>query len=209
MTLPEQHTDAIHPTTEVTQLFDTYDIPAHQRPDLVKSLENAAAIWRLYRAEDCGAGDFQEVSCPLTPNHMPDQPGPKYDPRYDCWAKTPPGADRTALRAKNAGYPNKTQSAARRTRDDALQMWIVLVGDIWENQIGRPFDCDVTSTGEPVSEAARFCVDAHRFVDAECQPSRITKEMLACVIARRNRAGRVSNALDDCSRSETQSRLTS
>lgn len=208
MTMLEQHTNAIYPTTEVTQLFDTYGIPVHQRPELAKSLENAAAVWRLYRAENYGADNFQQFSSPRTPNLTPDQPGPKYDPRYDCWAKTPPGADGTALPAKKAGYAGKNQSAGR-PQDDALQMWIVLIGDIWENQIGRPFDCDVTSTGEPVSEAARFCVDAHRIVDAGCQPSRITKEMRACINGRRNRAGRVSNVLDDSGRSETQSRLSS
>lgn len=99
----------------------------------------------------------------------------------------------TALQEASADSANKLPKAPAGTkRDDALRMWMTNVADFWERKIERPFTRDVSETGEPVTEAARFCVDAYKFVDSQCPPSRVMKEMKACIKARRKRTGRIS-----------------
>ena len=49
----------------------------------------------------------------------------------------------------------------RRTKEDhALRMWISNVEMLWTETLGRPFTRDMTAEGEPISDAARFCVSA-------------------------------------------------
>lgn len=44
--------------------------------------------------------------------------------------------------------------------DKPLQKWIVDMRNIWYRPLDRPFTVDESSS-EPISEAARFCVDVY------------------------------------------------
>lgn len=50
--------------------------------------------------------------------------------------------------------------ASRRKRNHALRMWVINMEALWTQSLGRPFTRDMTPEGEPISEAARFCVAA-------------------------------------------------
>lgn len=77
--------------------------------------------------------------------------------------------------AKDAAQLPSGSSGAK--RDHALRMWIVNIELFWVNTLGRVFSRDATSSGEPVSEAARFCVAAFKVVNPETPSSRVLNEM--------------------------------
>jgi hypothetical protein len=62
-------------------------------------------------------------------------------------------------------------------RDHALRMWIINIELFWVGTLGRVFSRDATSSGEPVSEASRFCVAAFKIVSPETPSSRVLNEM--------------------------------
>ena len=78
-------------------------------------------------------------------------------------------------------------------RDHGLKLWVANVETYWTQTLGRNFSRDVTSTGEPISEAARFCVAAFASVSAETLPSRVLQEMKLCIKATREKStGRIT-----------------
>lgn len=68
-------------------------------------------------------------------------------------------------------------SSVGKRRDHALRMWIINIEMIWRELLVRPFTRDVKDPGEPISEAARFCVAAFKAVDPDMPPSRVLNEM--------------------------------
>jgi hypothetical protein len=82
-------------------------------------------------------------------------------------------------------------------RDKGLRMWMANVEIFWTETLGRSFSRDVTSTGEPISAAARFCVAAFAFVSPHTPPSRVLQEMKLCIKATRKKiAGRIAHQND-------------
>lgn len=77
--------------------------------------------------------------------------------------------------AKNAAQSPAGNSGVK--RDHALRMWIINIELFWVSTLGRVFSRDTTSSGEPVSEAARFCVAAFKIVSPETPSSRVLNEM--------------------------------
>jgi hypothetical protein len=77
--------------------------------------------------------------------------------------------------AKDAAKLPSGSSGAK--RDHALRMWIINIELFWVNTLGRVFSRDATSSGEPVSEAARFCVAAFKVASPETPSSRVLNEM--------------------------------
>ncbi|KEP70708.1 hypothetical protein DL1_15595 [Thioclava dalianensis] len=70
----------------------------------------------------------------------------------------------------------KTGRAGKKS-DDALRLWITNIETIWIDILGRPFSRDVTDAGDPISEAARFCVEAFKPIDAALPSSRVLNAM--------------------------------
>ena len=63
-------------------------------------------------------------------------------------------------------------------------MWAVNAANIWEQIVERAFTLD-SEKGQPVSEAAMFCVDAFYHVEPGVAPSRVMDAMRK-VISRRS-----------------------
>ena len=70
-----------------------------------------------------------------------------------------------------------TPQKAGTRRSEALRMWMANAHLIWTRLLGRPFTRDSLSNGEPISEAARFCVAAFAPVDPDTPKTRIDHEM--------------------------------
>lgn len=49
--------------------------------------------------------------------------------------------------------------------------------NVWLGIIQRKFTRDVASDGEPITEAARFCVDIYKVLDPETDKSLVLNEM--------------------------------
>ena len=58
-----------------------------------------------------------------------------------------------------------------------LREWINGMFYIWVGIIQKPFTRDVASDGEPITEAARFCVEVYKFLDPETPKSLVLNEM--------------------------------
>lgn len=63
------------------------------------------------------------------------------------------------------------------SQDHALRMWIGNMARLWENTVQRAFTRDATNRNDPVSEAARFCIIAFKYVDQTMPKSRILNAM--------------------------------
>lgn len=75
---------------------------------------------------------------------------------------------------------------------EGLRMWIVNVANYWDKGLGRQFTLDYEK-GQPISEAARFCIDTIRIVDPEVLPSAVFGAMKKEIAARRKKpTGNVS-----------------
>lgn len=68
----------------------------------------------------------------------------------------------------------------------ALRIWAVNAETIWEELFQRPFTLDYDK-GRPVSEAARFAVDAFKTIDPKVPPSRVMNAMKKVIASRRKR----------------------
>lgn len=77
--------------------------------------------------------------------------------------------------AKEAAQMPSGSSGAK--RDYALRMWIINIEMFWISTLGRVFSRDATSSGEPLSEAAQFCVAAFKIVNPATPSSRVLNEM--------------------------------
>tara|TARA_R110000850_G_scaffold88316_8_gene189729 strand:+ start:1426 stop:2121 length:696 start_codon:yes stop_codon:yes gene_type:complete len=62
-------------------------------------------------------------------------------------------------------------------RDTPLETWIWSIANIWAQYLKRPFTRDLTSDGQPISLAARFCVEAYHCLDPLTPTSRVLNEM--------------------------------
>ena len=72
--------------------------------------------------------------------------------------------------AKNAAKSPSGSAGVK--RDHALRMWIINIELFWVGTLGQLFSRDATSSGEPLSETARFCVAAFKIVSPETPASR-------------------------------------
>jgi hypothetical protein len=76
--------------------------------------------------------------------------------------------------------------------DDDLKFWLGHIRNLWVDFLNRRFTRDVTNEGQPISEAARFCVRACQLVDPKTPPSRILNEMKKIITEDRKTAtGRI------------------
>lgn len=69
--------------------------------------------------------------------------------------------------------------------NDDLRVWVRTISDLWTDHLHRPFTRDVAPNGEPVSEAARFCVDVFHEVEPSVPPSRVLNAMKQVISERR------------------------
>ncbi|HSF91364.1 MAG TPA: hypothetical protein VLA51_04080 [Paracoccaceae bacterium] len=67
--------------------------------------------------------------------------------------------------ANRAG--NLPRAGKGKPTNHALRMWIANIEMFWTSTLGRSFSRDVGLKGEAISESARFCVAAFRFVSPE------------------------------------------
>lgn len=58
-----------------------------------------------------------------------------------------------------------------------LRDWMFDMHNVWEGVIQRKFTRDVASDGEPITEAARLCVDVYKVLDPETDKSLVLNEM--------------------------------
>lgn len=58
-----------------------------------------------------------------------------------------------------------------------LREWMFGMHNVWLGIIQRKFTRDVASDGEPITEAARFCVDIYKVLDPETEKSLVINEM--------------------------------
>lgn len=61
--------------------------------------------------------------------------------------------------------------------DLSMTMWITNVAIMWTEKLGRPFTRDTTSKGDPLTEAAQFCIDAFHPISPSTPNSKILNEM--------------------------------
>lgn len=69
------------------------------------------------------------------------------------------------------------QARTGASQDHGLRMWMTNMAIIWEDKVQRAFTRDATDSNDPVSEAARFCVLAFKYVDPTMPKSRILNAM--------------------------------
>lgn len=62
---------------------------------------------------------------------------------------------------------------SKKIPDYGLRMWLINVQSKWPEWTDRPFSRDIDSRGEPITWAARFCVQAFRKVEPTYTKSRI------------------------------------
>lgn len=74
-------------------------------------------------------------------------------------------------------------------RLEGLRMWTGNMFNLWEKILGRRFTLDYLA-GEPVSDAARFCVAALQPVDPEVPTSRVISAMRRMIRDRRQKTSR-------------------
>lgn len=71
--------------------------------------------------------------------------------------------------------------ASRSKRNHALRMWVINIEALWTQSMGRPFTRDMTAEGEPISEAARFCVAAFGRLSPGTPKHTILNAMKSCI----------------------------
>lgn len=63
------------------------------------------------------------------------------------------------------------------TRDHGLRLWMSNLELVWERNTSAPFTRDETTSGEPITPAARFCVAAFHCISPDYPVTRIMWEM--------------------------------
>jgi hypothetical protein len=71
-------------------------------------------------------------------------------------------------------------------RNQGLRMWMFNIEIFWTETLGRSFTRVVLPNGEPLSQAARFCVEAFKPFDPKTPPSRVINEMKHCIKRKRH-----------------------
>ncbi len=71
---------------------------------------------------------------------------------------------------------------------EPMRMWMTNIAATWSDLLGRPFTRDVHDNGEPISEAARFCVTAFAELDPKTPPETVLNAMKKTITAQRRKA---------------------
>lgn len=74
-----------------------------------------------------------------------------------------------------------------RPTQEAISIWVVNMRSYWIQTLGRRFTVDRLQ-GQPVSEAARFCVDALHIMEPDIPPTTVINEMQKLISRKRKRA---------------------
>lgn len=75
-----------------------------------------------------------------------------------------------------------------RRNDYAFSLWLSNIADMWTDQLGRPFTRDATEDGEPLSEAAQFCIAAFAYIEPSTSQIQILNEMRKHISKTRKKA---------------------
>lgn len=81
------------------------------------------------------------------------------------------------------------KDAGGRDGSEALRMWVLNIQKFWREVLQRPFRIDY-HRGKPVSEAARFCVEAFKTIDPDIPARQIITATRKAVKSGRRRAGK-------------------
>ncbi|MES0826111.1 hypothetical protein [Ruegeria sp. SCP11] len=83
-----------------------------------------------------------------------------------------------AATSKSANLP---KGRPGQVRSYGLRLWMRNIADLWDGTTSQAFTRDVTSTGEPITNAARFCAEAFRSIDPSIPTSRVMRELKDCI----------------------------
>lgn len=72
--------------------------------------------------------------------------------------------------------------------DDSMRMWITNIANMWTEKLGRPFTRDTTSKGDPLTEAAQFCIDAFLPISPSTPNSKVLNGMKKHITESRKKA---------------------
>lgn len=217
---PEKHT---YTPEAFSGLCEEFQIPPELRDEVLRRLEDSAAVWRRYhRSEEPRPlahhvrQELQKLakhaaSLAASYHALTDEARRALTMRQEhhamhgaleaLTAASPPypylhipSADRDpvvieaepsdiarlveglGMIAEEASGRVSPQKAGTR-RSEALRLWISNVQLIWTDLLGRPFTRDFLSNGEPVSEAARFCIAAFAPIDPKTPKTRVDNAM--------------------------------
>jgi hypothetical protein len=76
---------------------------------------------------------------------------------------------------KAASKLNKSRPGKQKAH--GIHLWIANIAKVWAEVTDQPFTRDVASDGEPITNAARFCVGAFQMVDPELDRSVVLTAM--------------------------------
>jgi len=76
-------------------------------------------------------------------------------------------------------------------RNYGLRLWLANIRDIWLDVTEQPFSRDLTAEGDPITNAARFCVMAFQKIEPDCAPRTILNGMKAYIKEKSTSAGKV------------------
>lgn len=168
---------------------------------LLSSLENIS--WNAQAKIDARASDdgFMEIMSEPSDDAMPSLTVSSINSEGEKQCVI---VDVPILRSLLAGLVNASEAEKEKlpkgrpgtTRSMGLRLWMINAESFWSKISDQPFTRDVTSSNEPVTSAARFCVAAVQMINPECPTSLIMKEMKKCIKYSRNRAGRISSQID-------------
>lgn len=85
------------------------------------------------------------------------------------------------------------RSRTGKQRAHGLNLWMSNVADIWAEAANQPFTRDVASDGEPITNAARFCVSAFQLIDPELDRSLVLTAMKKFKAKRNKRTGQIGD----------------
>ena len=80
-------------------------------------------------------------------------------------------------RAADDAVSSLQKSHSGQLRDYGLRLWMINLMSLWRSTTDAPFTRDETSSGEPITPAARFCVAAFLHISPDYAVSRILWEM--------------------------------
>jgi hypothetical protein len=95
-------------------------------------------------------------------------------------------------KASVAGVGKARKSRPGQNPAFGLSLWMTNIENLWVEISQQPFRRDVTNDGEPITNAARFCVAAFRFVDPDMPSSRVLNAMRNSIQRHRKSTCRIS-----------------
>jgi len=72
--------------------------------------------------------------------------------------------------------------------DLSMTMWIINIARMWTEKLDRPFTRDTTSKGDPLTEAAQFCIDAFHPTSPSTPNSKVLNGMKKHITESRKKA---------------------